>query len=130
MQELPKRAREFAVAVHGKIDHRRKYTNEPYDVHLKDVARMVGEVTDDPEVLAAAWLHDTLEDTPATYEDIETEFGSLRPTHQNLNDGTLEGMVLEDTPAFSVQYHPEAAPGPSDANGLFDEFDALIEAGA
>jgi hypothetical protein len=76
MQELPKRARDFAVAVHGKIDHRRKYTNEPYDVHLKDVARMVGEVTDDPEVLAAAWLHDTLEDTPATYEDIEAEFGS------------------------------------------------------
>jgi hypothetical protein len=76
MQELPKRARDFAIAVHGKIDHRRKYTNEPYDVHLKDVARMVGEVSDDPEVLAAAWLHDTLEDTPATYDDIEAEFGS------------------------------------------------------
>ncbi len=43
-------------------------------------------------------------------------FGGVRPTHQNLNDGTLEGMALDDHPAFSVQYHPEAAPGPRDAH--------------
>ncbi len=60
---------------------------------------------------------------------VETGFGPLRPTHQNLNDGTLEGMVLDDVPAFSVQYHPEAAPGPHDATGLFDRFTDLIEAG-
>jgi carbamoyl-phosphate synthase small subunit len=58
---------------------------------------------------------------------VESSFGVVRPTHQNLNDGTLEGMVLEDHPAFSVQYHPEAAPGPHDASGLFDRFAALIE---
>lgn len=63
-------------------------------------------------------------------EVVETPFGRVRPTHQNLNDGTLEGMVLEEIPAFSVQYHPEAAPGPSDARGLFDDFVQLIgEAG-
>jgi carbamoyl-phosphate synthase small subunit len=60
-------------------------------------------------------------------ERVESEFGVVRPTHQNLNDGTLEGMVLEDHPAFSVQYHPEAAPGPHDASDLFDRFTALIE---
>lgn len=60
-------------------------------------------------------------------ESVETEFGVVRPTHQNLNDGTLEGMVLEDHPAFSVQYHPEAAPGPHDAAPLFDRFVALTE---
>lgn len=60
-------------------------------------------------------------------ESVETDFGTVRPTHQNLNDGTLEGMVLEDHPAFSVQYHPEAAPGPHDASLLFDRFAALIE---
>ncbi len=59
---------------------------------------------------------------------VETEFGSVRPTHQNLNDGTLEGMVLEDHPVFSVQYHPEAAPGPRDASPLFDRFATLVEA--
>lgn len=58
---------------------------------------------------------------------VETEFGPVRPTHQNLNDGTLEGMALEDHPAFSVQYHPEAAPGPRDASELFDQFANLIE---
>jgi len=59
---------------------------------------------------------------------VATEFGSVRPTHQNLNDGTLEGMVLEDHPVFSVQYHPEAAPGPRDASPLFDRFATLVEA--
>lgn len=58
---------------------------------------------------------------------VETSFGSVRPTHQNLNDGTLEGLVLDDHPAYSVQYHPEAAPGPHDATGLFDRFANLIE---
>lgn len=60
-------------------------------------------------------------------ERVETRFGPVRPTHQNLNDGTLEGMVLEDHPAYSVQYHPEAAPGPHDATALFDRFVTLIE---
>jgi carbamoyl-phosphate synthase small subunit len=62
-------------------------------------------------------------------DTVDTEFGRVRPTHQNLNDGTLEGMWLEDVPAFSVQYHPEAAPGPRDARALFDTFTGLIEGG-
>jgi len=60
---------------------------------------------------------------------VESAFGDLLPTHQNLNDGTLEGMRLLDVPAFSVQYHPEAAPGPRDAAGHFDEFVGMIEGG-
>jgi carbamoyl-phosphate synthase small subunit len=63
-------------------------------------------------------------------ERFETQFGAAAPTHQNLNDGTLEGLRCLDIPAFSVQYHPEAAPGPHDALGLFDDFVALIEGGA
>jgi carbamoyl-phosphate synthase small subunit len=60
---------------------------------------------------------------------IDSDFGPVRPTHQNLNDGTLEGMACLDVPAFSVQYHPEAAPGPNDAEYLFDDFVALIDGG-
>jgi carbamoyl-phosphate synthase small subunit len=55
-------------------------------------------------------------------ERVETAFGQVIPTHQNLNDGTLEGLACRDVPAFSVQYHPEAAPGPHDASHLFDSF--------
>ena len=62
-------------------------------------------------------------------EVVESEFGEIVPTHQNLNDGTLEGMECRDTPAFAVQYHPEAAPGPRDAVGLFDDFLRLIDRG-
>jgi carbamoyl-phosphate synthase small subunit len=60
---------------------------------------------------------------------IDSDFGEVRPTHQNLNDGTLEGMQCQEVPAFSVQYHPEAAPGPNDAEYLFDDFVSMIEGG-
>ena len=47
-------------------------------------------------------------------------------THVNLNDGVVEGLRCRDVPAFSVQYHPEAGPGPHDARYLFDEFRKLM----
>jgi carbamoyl-phosphate synthase small subunit len=50
-------------------------------------------------------------------------------THVNLNDGTVEGMRHRELPIFSVQYHPEAAPGPHDAGYFFAEFARLIESG-
>lgn len=46
----------------------------------------------------------------------------LRVTHTNLNDGTVEGLEHRELPIFSVQYHPEAAPGPHDSRYLFDRF--------
>ena len=54
-------------------------------------------------------------------------FGRIQLTHVNLNDGTVEGVAFLDVPAFCVQYHPEAAPGPTDAHYLFSAFARLME---
>lgn len=56
------KAKNFTINAHNSIGHRRKYTDEPYYVHPERVARLVAEVTSDAEVIAAAWLHDVLED--------------------------------------------------------------------
>ncbi len=56
-----------------------------------------------------------------------TEFGSVEVSHICLNDNVVEGLRAHDVPAFSVQYHPEAAAGPHDAAYLFDRFAELLD---
>lgn len=53
----------------------------------------------------------------------------MEVTHLNLNDGTVEGMEHRDLPVFSVQFHPEASPGPNDSSYLFDKFVTLMKGG-
>lgn len=60
-------------------------------------------------------------------ETFDTEFGPARVTHTCLNDDTVEGVALESGRAYSVQYHPESAAGPHDANPLFDQFISLMD---
>jgi carbamoyl-phosphate synthase small subunit len=55
-----------------------------------------------------------------------TPYGDVEVSHVALNDDVVEGLRLLDRPAFSVQYHPEAAPGPHDADALFDSFVQLM----
>jgi carbamoyl-phosphate synthase small subunit len=56
----------------------------------------------------------------------ETRYGRVEVSHVGLNDQVVEGLRCLDRPAFSVQYHPEAAPGPHDATGLFAQFATLM----
>ncbi|MCB0942844.1 MAG: glutamine-hydrolyzing carbamoyl-phosphate synthase small subunit [Mycobacterium sp.] len=60
-------------------------------------------------------------------ERFDTDFGPAVVSHTCANDGVVEGIKLVDGSAFSVQYHPEAAAGPHDANYLFDQFVELME---
>jgi len=73
--DLETRAHAFAKAAHECIDQRRKYTNEPYIVHPMAVAELVRSIPHTPEMLAAAYLHDVVEDTPVTIHEIREEFG-------------------------------------------------------
>jgi (p)ppGpp synthase/HD superfamily hydrolase len=74
--EIVEKARVFATAAHAAAAQLRKYTNEPYIVHPREVAQIVGTVPHSYEMLAAAWLHDVVEDTGVTIETIRAEFGA------------------------------------------------------
>ncbi len=65
----------FATAAHASIGQVRKYTGEPYIVHPRAVAALVAQAGGDDGMVAAAWLHDVVEDTPVTLEDIRDQFG-------------------------------------------------------
>jgi carbamoyl-phosphate synthase small subunit len=67
---------------------------------------------------------DAPSDAPPT---VETPLGRLHLSHISLNDRSVEGMVCLDRPVFSVQYHPEASPGPHDSAYLFEQFVTLME---
>jgi len=73
-----------------------------------------------------ALITDTVQITSQNHNyavDADTlDLNQVDITHWNLNDHTVEGIRLKNRPVFSVQYHPEASPGPHDADGLFTQF--------
>ena len=81
------------------------------------------------KVEITAHNHGFAVDAP-TDRPVQTEFGVVEVSHIDLNDGVVEGLACRDVPAFSVQYHPEAAAGPHDAEYLFDRFTALMSSPA
>ena len=99
-------------------------TNHP----VKDLATGRIEITSQNHGFAVAGPHG--ETRMETDEPIrwETDFGTAELSHLNLYDRTVEGLTLLDVPGGTVQYHPEAGPGPHDARYLFDRF--LERAGA
>lgn len=73
--ELAWHARIYATAAHAAIGQRRKYTNEPYIEHPRRVVAILMDYPHTPEMIAAAWLHDVVEDTHVSNADILDEFG-------------------------------------------------------
>ncbi len=92
----------------------------------KLVPELSGGVTEHPaDGDLRAWVRQGI--APVVQNE---RFGRIRLTHVNLNDGTAEGIQLLDAPCFSVQYHPEASPGPTDAHYLFTAFTRLMDGDA
>lgn len=74
--DIVQKAQVFAIAAHSAVGQKRKYTGEPYFVHPAEVAKIVASVPGStPDMVAAAWLHDVVEDTGCTYTDIHMNFG-------------------------------------------------------
>lgn len=72
---MEERAKDFATRYHASIDHKRKYTDEPYIAHPAAVVELVRSAPHTESMVCAAWLHDTVEDTPCTLDEIERVFG-------------------------------------------------------
>jgi (p)ppGpp synthase/HD superfamily hydrolase len=114
MSALITRARKFATEAHASIDQRRKYTGEPYIVHPLAVAELVNSVPHTDEMVAAALLHDVVEDTPVTSEEIHAEFGPVvgalvdwltDVSRPHLIDNTL--TIAKHDPGFWPVYRRE-----------------------
>jgi carbamoyl-phosphate synthase small subunit len=111
----------LALALGGRT-YKMKFGHRGVNQPVRDLASGRVEITSHNHGFAvdpAAWDRDA--DGLAL-----TDLGRVSLSHWNLNDGTLEGLRCHDIPAFAVQYHPEAAPGPHDSRYLFDEFRAML----
>jgi carbamoyl-phosphate synthase small subunit len=81
---------------------------------------------DTGRVLVTAQNHGFAVRVPDGGGDLETDFGPARVTHVSLYDGTVEGLALRELPAWSMQFHPEASPGPHDAREALERFVATL----
>ena len=90
---LVEKAEVFATAAHAAVKHTRKYTHEPYIVHPAHVVDLVKQFAHTDEMLAAAWLHDVVEDTGVELEEIRNQFGDAVA---NLVDDLTKVSKLED----------------------------------
>lgn len=110
---MEQQAKDFATRYHASIDHRRKYTGEPYITHPAAVVELVRSVPHTEAMICAAWLHDTVEDTPCTLDEIERVFGFEVATLVEMltdvskqsdgNRATRKGIDREHTAKVSPQ---------------------------
>ena len=117
----------FAAALPGDPPDRAALPSDP---HPDEFAGVSAET---PHAIAPGVSAETRPGTtwdhvpPGSRKPFDTPYGPAVVSHVNLNDGVVEGLRLLERPVFSVQYHPEAAPGPHDAADHFDHFCTLLE---
>lgn len=94
-----------------KMFHGHRGSNHP----VKNLITGLGEITSQNHGFAI------------DFSDLKSHSSDLELTHINLNDSSVEGMKFKNRPVFSVQYHPEAGPGPHDSRYLFHDFSKLVQ---
>jgi guanosine-3',5'-bis(diphosphate) 3'-pyrophosphohydrolase len=97
---LVERARAYATGAHAAVGQRHKRDQFPYAMHLRAVAEMVADVDGTPTMIAAAWLHDVIENTACTLDDLRAEFGDVAASYVDwLTDpskgGDADARMLE-----------------------------------
>lgn len=133
----------IALAIGGKT-YKMKFGHRGINHPVKDLRNSKILITShnhgfavEPESLGISKLNDESQNANILTENLKKinklfgksplGFGEVEITHISLNDGTIEGLKLNDYPVLSVQFHPEASPGPHDAKNFFKEFVQLIE---
>ena len=94
---------------------------------VQDLVRLLGGGRGEPPRRACLGPDGQVREKTAPADADGAAYGRVRVSHVCLNDDVVEGLRCLDVPAFSVQYHPEAAAGPHDSAYLFDRFCALME---
>jgi carbamoyl-phosphate synthase small subunit len=97
----------------GARTYKLKFGHHGANHPVKDLETQIIEITSQNHNFAID--ADSLKDLP------------VKITHVNLNDQTIEGIALKDAPSFSIQYHPESAPGPHDSRYLFERFQKMVK---
>lgn len=112
MHTVEDRARRYASKAHAETGQRRKYTDEPYIVHPAAVVELVRSVSHTEEMLAAAWLHDTVEDTASTLNDIRSHFGDTIASLVDMltNRGDTAGQKRVARKVADFQHSQRASP--------------------
>ncbi len=106
----------------GLATHKLPFGHHGANHPVMDLRTRKIEITSQNHNFAVTLPHKEQEETLWDTQRFDTSIGRMEVTHRSLNDGCCEGMVGLDSPILSVQYHPEASPGPHDSSYLFQQF--------
>ena len=106
----------------GLTTHKLPFGHHGANHPVMDLRTRTIEITSQNHNFALGLPHQEEAGTALTSQRFETLMGRMEVTHRSLNDGCFEGMIGLDRPILSVQYHPEASPGPHDSSYLFQQF--------
>ena len=110
----------------GMPSHKLKFGHHGANHPVIDLRTRIIEITSQNHNFAVDLPKDHRTDAESGLETFESPFGPIRITHRSLNDGCCEGLMGVDVPIVSVQYHPEASPGPHDSAYVFEQFFTMM----